>query len=312
MALSDGLRRHLDEIVGSHRVVLFMKGTRYQPSCGFSASVVGVLDALLPEYHTVDVLSDPAVRDGIKTYSDWPTIPQLYVDAKFIGGADIVRELHATGELARLLGTDATGPRVPEVTFSPEAAAALTAARADLAGDDASSVLRLEVSSGFEYDLYFGSANAGDVVVETAGGPLHMDAPSAARSDGMKVGWVVTADGGGFKIENPNEPARVQQLSPRALKAMLDAGDALVLVDVRTPEERETAHIEGSRLLDAGFEHELLAMDRGTPLVFQCHHGVRSLRAAEHFTRKGFRKVYNLQGGIDGWSVSVDPTVPRY
>lgn len=310
MALSDGLRHHLDEIVGSHRVVLFMKGTRFHPSCGFSASVVAVLDSLLPEYHTVDVLADPAIRDGIKTYSDWPTIPQLYLDTKFIGGADIVKELHATGELKRLLGDDATGPTIPTVTVTPEAVEAIRNARKDLGGEGAA--LRLEVSSGFEYDLFFGQIEAGDVSVETLAGMIYMNPPSAARSNGTTISWVTTAGGSGFAIENPNEPARVQQLSPRALKAMIDRGEDFVLVDVRTPEEREKAVMDGSRLLDAAFEHELLAMDRATPLVFQCHHGVRSLQAADHFARKGFRKIYNLQGGIDGWSVTIDPTIARY
>ena len=82
--------------------------------------------------------------------------------------------------------------------------------------------------------------------------------------------------------------------------------------DLRTEEEHELASLPGARLLDATYEHELLAMDRGTPLVFQCHHGVRSLHAAEHFLHKGFAEVYNLQGGIDAWSATVDPRVPRY
>jgi monothiol glutaredoxin len=93
---------------------------------------------------------------------------------------------------------------------------------------------------------------------------------------------------------------------------MMDAGTALELVDVRTPEERAIATIEGARLLDQAYHDELLTRDREALLVFQCHHGVRSQTAAEYFRRQGFRNLQNLAGGIEAWSVHVDPSVPRY
>src|SRR5262249_40366325 len=79
-------RKRIDQIVASDRVVLFMKGTREMPQCGFSAAVVQILDSLVPEYTTVDVLADPRIREGIKAYSSWPTIPQLYLGGEFVGG----------------------------------------------------------------------------------------------------------------------------------------------------------------------------------------------------------------------------------
>jgi monothiol glutaredoxin len=91
------------EEIRSHPIVLFMKGTPAQPLCGFSAAVVKVLRQYEVPVHTIDVLADPAIRQGIKAYSDWPTIPQLYLDGAFVGGCDIVREMHASGELAPLL-----------------------------------------------------------------------------------------------------------------------------------------------------------------------------------------------------------------
>jgi monothiol glutaredoxin len=103
MSLSAGTRTKLDSLIASDRVVLFMKGDRAMPQCGFSARVVQILDSLLPKYTTVDVLRAPDVRDGIKEYSSWPTIPQLYVDGEFLGGCDIVTELFQTGELKRKL-----------------------------------------------------------------------------------------------------------------------------------------------------------------------------------------------------------------
>ena len=90
-------------IIAAHPVVLFMKGTPARPQCGFSAVTVAVLQRHDVSVHAVDVLADPAIRAGIKAYSDWPTIPQLYVNGEFVGGCDIVREMHETGELAELI-----------------------------------------------------------------------------------------------------------------------------------------------------------------------------------------------------------------
>ena len=90
------------DIVGKNDVVLFMKGTALFPQCGFSSRAIAILDRLGTKYETVDVLQDPDIRNGIKEYSDWPTIPQLYVKGEFIGGCDIVREMAEAGELETL------------------------------------------------------------------------------------------------------------------------------------------------------------------------------------------------------------------
>jgi monothiol glutaredoxin len=93
----------LDEIVRSNDIVLFMKGTALFPQCGFSSRAVSILDHLGVSYETVDVLQDPEIRNGIKAYSDWPTIPQLYVKGEFVGGSDIMMEMYEAGELQQLL-----------------------------------------------------------------------------------------------------------------------------------------------------------------------------------------------------------------
>ena len=113
MSLSPELRDRITELVKSNSVFLFMKGNRHQPQCGFSASVVGMLDGLTSDYKTFDVLSDPEVREGIKVFSDWPTIPQLYVNGEFIGGSDIVEEMFASGELHTALGAERLDPITP-------------------------------------------------------------------------------------------------------------------------------------------------------------------------------------------------------
>ena len=100
-------RAKIDGIVKANDVVLFMKGTALFPQCGFSSRAIAILDRLEANYETVDVLQDQEIRQGIKEYSDWPTIPQLYVKGEFVGGSDIMMEMFESGELQELLKTDA-------------------------------------------------------------------------------------------------------------------------------------------------------------------------------------------------------------
>ena len=97
--MAGDIQTRIEEIVKSHKVLIFMKGNRTFPMCGFSAATIEVLNSLGYPYETVDVLEDPEIREGIKQFSNWPTIPQLYVDGQLVGGCDIVREIHAQGEL---------------------------------------------------------------------------------------------------------------------------------------------------------------------------------------------------------------------
>ncbi len=97
------LRSKIEQLVNSSRVVLFMKGNKMFPQCGFSAQVVGLLKETGADFETHNVLADPEVRQGLKEYSNWPTFPQLYVDGQLVGGCDIVTELHQNGELQKLV-----------------------------------------------------------------------------------------------------------------------------------------------------------------------------------------------------------------
>ena len=104
----EDIQKKIDRLVHENEVVLFMKGTPQFPQCGFSQRVADILNACGVDYVAVNVLLDHAVREGIKAYADWPTIPQLYVRGEFIGGCDIVSEMYESGELAELLGVKAT------------------------------------------------------------------------------------------------------------------------------------------------------------------------------------------------------------
>ncbi|MCJ7421822.1 Grx4 family monothiol glutaredoxin [Sphingomicrobium astaxanthinifaciens] len=97
------IKTRIDALVKDHQVVLFMKGSKLFPQCGFSSRAVAILDRLGTEFETVDVLQDQEIRQGIKDYSDWPTIPQLYVGGEFVGGSDIMMEMYESGELKAML-----------------------------------------------------------------------------------------------------------------------------------------------------------------------------------------------------------------
>ena len=103
--LDDATKERIDADIASEDVVLYMKGTPVFPQCGFSAAIVGVLTHLGVPFRGINVLEDDSIREGIKAYSDWPTIPQLYVKQEFVGGCDIIREMYETGELTEMFQT---------------------------------------------------------------------------------------------------------------------------------------------------------------------------------------------------------------
>jgi monothiol glutaredoxin len=309
--MEETLRTEIDQLIAKNRVVLFMKGTRHFPQCGFSATVVQILDELVPEYHTVNVLKEAAIREGIKEYSSWPTIPQLYVDGKFIGGCDIVREMYVAGELQPLFGVQDT-TKAPALKITESARKALASAKAQEAPDEGG-MLRLSVSSRFEYELVLDEPNKGDYQVDAGGGiTVLIDKMSAKRADGITIDFQMGPQGGGFKIDNPNEPGRVKSASAKDIKGMLDRGELKWLIDVRTDGERATASIAQAKALDAELNAAIEALDKKTPIAFVCHHGMRSRSAAQRFAELGFSQVYNVEGGIDAWSQEVDGSVPRY
>ncbi len=315
MPLTDRQRADFDRLVHSKPVVLFMKGNRRFPACGFSATVVGILDKLTgptPAYDTVNILEDAQVREGMKEFSSWPTFPQLYVKGEFVGGCDIVKEMYASGELQKLLGADtlaAASPPVsaPRITLSPAAAKALLDAAAEAPGE----VIRLAIDAEFRCDLQIAAREADDFEVASNGAVLYVERASAARADGVQIDFVEGPGGMAFKIDNPNEPPHVKRLAAKELKSLLDLG-RIKLFDVRPESERAMASIAEAKALDKKGQEELFALERGTAIALHCHHGVRSRAAAEELLREGFTNVYNLEGGIEAWSRDVDPSVPRY
>lgn len=308
MSLDPSLHSRIDTLLREHPVVLFMKGTRAAPRCGFSAATVGVLDELLADYASVDVLEDAAIREGIKVYGNWPTIPQLYVNGELIGGADIVQSMYTSGQLQALFGLPKPDRTPPVITISDTAAAAIRDALADA---EPGLALHLTIDARYQAQFHLAETDEHAIRSEANGIAIYLDLGSAQRARGIRIDWVETAQGGGLALDNPNAPAAVKPLSVRELKVRLDAG-SITLIDVRPPEERAQAALTQPFLtLDAGVA-ALAALPKETPLAFLCHSGARSAGAAEHFRGLGFRQVYNVEGGIGAWSREIDPGVPLY
>lgn len=309
MPIDQTTRDVITELTENNQVLLFMKGNRNQPQCGFSATVVKILDAHLPAYETFDVLSDPNVRDAIKEFSSWPTIPQLYIRGEFVGGCDIIKEIDGTGELAQMLGIELEDVSAPEIHVSEAAAKALAQATADTPADQG---LHLGVDARYRTSLFMAPVEDGAFEVLANGITIRIDRVSATRAQEARIDVAETPNGPGFQVHLPHAPQRVQQMSVKDLKSRLDAGEAFEFIDVRTPEERATASIPGATLINEVVAQRLEALPKETPLVFHCHKGGRSQAAAEHFADLGFTNVFNLAGGIDAWSQEIDPEVPRY
>jgi monothiol glutaredoxin len=308
MSLDPTLRARIDTLLATHRVVLFMKGTPDAPQCGFSSRAVAALAPLGIDYASVDVLADPEIREGIKVYGDWPTIPQLYIDGDLVGGSDIVEQMANAGQLHEALGLPPPDRTPPRIAITPAAQAMLREAIAN-AGEGYA--LQVSVDARYNAKLQLAPVDAQAIASEVDGLRVQFDLASARRADGLSIDWVDDARGRGLIIDNPNAPPKVRALSPVEAAGKLAAG-ALTLVDVRPPEERAFAKVKASfETLDDDGLARLEALPKDTPLAFLCHHGGRSAQAAEHFRQRGFTEVYNVVGGIDAWA-DADPAIGKY
>ncbi len=308
MSLDPALRSRIESLLQSNRVVLFMKGQPGMPQCGFSAKAVGALEGLGVDYAHVNVLADQEIREGIKAYGDWPTIPQLYIDGELVGGSDIIEQMANSGELSGLLGLQAPDRTPPSITITPAAVEMLKGALADAPG----AALSLSINAQFQPNFQLVPADANAIAAESNGLRVQFDLPSARRADGITIDWVDDIRGKGLAVDNPNAPKPVQELAVRDAADRVTAG-SVILVDVRPPEERAIASVNVPfRSLDGKGRAELESLPKDTALAFLCHHGGRSLQAAEQFRALGFNQVYNVTGGIDAWSDAVDGGVPKY
>ena len=215
----------IEQMLNDNPVFLFMKGTPESPQCGFSGKVTNILNAWKVPFKSFNVLADESIRQGIKDYANWQTIPQLYINKEFVGGSDVVEEISNNGELGELLNE-----AFPEMKITP-----------------------------------------------------------------------------------PPPPAEAQEVNALEASVIMKENPNISLLDVRSPQERETACLENSVLLDQELVEEMLdKWDKDTAMMFICHTGQRSRQTAQYFAAQGFQKVYNISDGIHGWSSSVDSSIPTY
>ena len=308
MSLDPALRSRIETLLANDRVVLFMKGQPSMPQCGFSAKAVGALQDLGVEFGHVNVLADQEIREGIKQYGDWPTIPQLYIDGELVGGSDIILQMASSGELSSVLGLAAPDRTPPSITVTPAAVEMLKGALADSPG----AALQLGIDARFQPNFQLAPFDDGAIAAESNGLRVQFDLASARRADGITIDWVDAIRGKGLAIDNPNAPKAITELSVRDADDLVRAGTVL-LVDVRPSEERSIAAVGVPfKVFDGNGRAELEALPKDTALAFLCHHGGRSAQAAEQFRALGFTKVHNVTGGIDAWSDEVDNGVPKY
>ena len=188
MSLNDAVKSKIENYLQDNKVVLFMKGNPQQPMCGFSAKTVAALDSVAPDYTSVNVLDDPEIREGIKAYGNWPTIPQLYIDGELVGGCDIVLNMLNSGELHECLGLEAPDRTPPDVTVTQEAAAKI---REAMEGHDGIA-LQFTIDANWDSQFNLAPPQGNEITVQSNGIDILMDLATAQRARGATIDWVST------------------------------------------------------------------------------------------------------------------------
>jgi len=307
MDISETVKSKIEEYLQGDKVVLFMKGTRQQPMCGFSARTVAALDSVLPDYATINVLDNEDIREGIKVYGNWPTIPQLYIEGELVGGCDIVLNMLNSGELHEQLGLAPPDRTPPDITVTPAAAEKIREAMEGHEGI----ALHFQVDANWDAQFNLAPPQGGEIASESNGIKVIMDLATAQRARGAVIDWVSTMQGEGLSIDLPQAPPPVKQMTVQELAESLKNGE-VTLIDIRAESERERASIEGALVLDRPTMEKLETMPKDSRMAFLCHHGNSSMGAAEYFRKQGFTDVNNVSGGIHAWSMEIDSSVPTY
>ena len=180
MSLDPALQARIRSVLDANRVVLFMKGSPHAPQCGFSAKAVGALSGTGVDYAHVDVLADPEIREGIKAFGQWPTIPQLYIGGELVGGSDIIEQMANSGELHAALGVAAPDRTPPTITIAPEAAKML---RESIAGAGGGHALQVAVDAQFNARLQLAPVDPDAIAAEVDGVRAQFDLASARRAE---------------------------------------------------------------------------------------------------------------------------------
>ena len=289
--MTEELRQKLQGMIDSHDIVLFMKGNRQQPQCGFSNRVVGILEELEIDYQTYNVFSDPDIRSGMKDFSQWPTFPQLYVKQEFVGGCDLVTAMMQSGELPGLLGVTLEEVEPPTIHCSPSILALFKESLATHGGG-----VHLEVPKNFEYDIGVGPKNSGQIETIVDGVPFYMSRGSAKRANGISLDF---KDGpnGGVLIDNPNEPT-FQDIAVSDVESWLADNPTAKVYQIGVGAD---ALLPFTTIFDATAHQEINDLSKDHPIAFMCMMGVRSQQAAKSLAFQGYTNIFNIVGGLNAW-----------
>lgn len=295
-ALDPELKQRIESQIASHDVVLYMKGTPKMPQCGFSAKTAGLLETVVgSDFVAYNVLEDEAIREGIKAFSDWPTIPQLYIRGEFVGGCDIIHEMYNAGELHPMLGLEVPDRTPPEIHITAEA---MTQIQAFL-DQYPDQFLHFSVTPDWDARFEVGPRGGHEIAAEVDGLVVLMDLATAQKAKGATIDWIETMQGAGLKLDLPGAPPPVQSIDASTLQARLNAGEDLWVVDTRPEPDRQAKPLSFAKPLDADMMAQLKAADPMQPVVFVCHVGITSLKIAEHYRKQGLQQLFNLEGGVE-------------
>ncbi|MFK8012254.1 MAG: Grx4 family monothiol glutaredoxin [Marinicellaceae bacterium] len=291
-------RQTIENLVNNNNCVLFMKGNPKQPQCGFSSNTVKILHDLVgDDFAYCNVLENQDIREGIKEYGNWPTIPQLYINKELVGGNDIITEMFNTGELQTLLDLPQPERKSATVTITPKAKENILSGIENIG----SNVLMLSIDSQFNTRFSIEEPKGYEIVSEIDEIKIYMDIGTAKRADGIEIDWVEDLNGAGLVIKNPNEPKPVNQISKQDLQKGIENESLTNIYDVRSENEFLQRSIPGSKRLDKNNMQIIEEMPKDTALVFVCNVGNSSQGACEFYRKKGYTNVNNLVGGISDW-----------
>lgn len=290
--MTEELRAKLQAMVDSHDVVLFMKGTRQQPQCGFSNRVVSILEELEIDYQTYNVFSDPDIRSGMKDFSMWPTFPQLYIKQEFVGGCDLVTEMMQSGELPGMLGVTLEDVEPPTVHCSPNILNLFKESLATHGGG-----IHIDVSKNFQYDIFIGPKSNGQVESIVDGVPFYFSRGSAKRANGISLDFK-DGDNGGVLIDNPNEP-KFEDITVSDVEAWVADNPTAKIYQIGVTADQV---LPFATLLDATAHQEIGQLPKDHPIAFMCVMGVRSQHAAKDLAFQGYSNVFNIVGGLTAWN----------
>ncbi|VAW44106.1 Glutaredoxin-related protein [hydrothermal vent metagenome] len=298
--MTDQTTQRIEQMLDESSVFLFMKGNPQTPMCGFSSNTVKILKDLIGDgFSSFNVLEDPEIREGIKAYGQWPTIPQLYVNKELVGGNDIISEMFNTGELHELLNLTQPDRTAPKISITDDALSHIKEGLKDM-GDHQ---LFLSVDDEFNTRFSLEKPKGYEVIADVGDLKVYMDIGTAKRSDGVEISWVDELQGSGLRIKNPNEPPAVKDLSVAELQDWFATEiENPHVYDVRSVDKVEEGTVDHALRLDKAAIESIESMEKETPLVFVCQVGQSSMSAAEFFRKKGYSKVFNLTGGYNAWN----------